>query len=310
MGFLLWNLARDLALEDQTIEVDVFDTSVQKTGRKRLSSDHRDRFLSKWIERPRTRGVFPPFSSAITTKDKGPDVRDRISAEFLGSLMCKGNELLNQNATALFSGPSASAGGHSITPVNFEQALVVHAVRRLPKAEWHNDRDQFMQPEVEPLSADFVGDCVVWSLYANSNNTAALRDVRYEGRDWQVPNHFFPMLAGTLRRWTIGDSDIALQLARADDRFVARWLAERALSAEARSVLLQAEPVWRLYFEQLNRLRLPKFGIATWDAGWWQARSALADAELAAAELSSLKLAHDALKGKLLPQLSALGFLG
>jgi hypothetical protein len=53
----------------------------------------------------------------------------------------------------------------------------------------------------------------------------------------------------------------------------------------------------------------PKFRIATWDAGWWQARCALADASLGAAELSALKQAHDALKAKLLPQLGPLGFL-
>ena len=310
VGFLLWNLARSVALEAQAIEVDVFDTAVQKTGRKRLSSDHRDRFLSKWIDRPRTSAVFPPFSSAITIKGKGPDMRDRISAEFLGSLMCAGNDLAHQNMTALFSGPYASAGGHSITPTNFEQALVVHAVRRLPKAEWHNDRDQFMQPANEPLPTEFVADCVVWSLYANSNNTAALRDVPYEGRNWQVPNHFFPLFASSLRRWTVADGEMSLQLARAEERFVAHWLAARVLSAEARAIIDQAEPVWRCYFENLNRLRLPKFRIATWDAGWWQARSALADASLGAAELSALKEAHERLKSKLLPQLTTLGFLG
>ncbi len=309
VGFLLWNLARSSALEAQAIEVDVFDTRVQKTGHKRLSSEHRKRFLSKWIDRPRTVAVFPPFSSAITIKAKGPDVRDRISIEFLGSLMCKGNELLNQNATALFSGPNASAGGHSITPANFEQAMVVHAVRRLPKAEWHNDRDQFMRPAIEPLPSEFVADCVAWSLYSNSNNTAALRDVSYEGLSWQVPNHFFPLLASVLRRWTVNDGAISLQLARAEDCFVARWLAAHTMSAEARAVLDCAETVWRCYFENLHRLRLPKFRISTWDAGWWQARGALGDARLGEPELSAVKVSHDALRAKLLPQLGTLGFV-
>jgi hypothetical protein len=81
------------------------------------------------------------------------------------------------------------------------------------------------------------------------------------------------------------------------------------LSDEARAVINRAEPVWRCYFDNVNRLRLPKFRIATWDAGWWQARSALGDASLGAVELSALKQAHDALKAKLLPQLGALGLL-
>jgi hypothetical protein len=45
-------------------------------------------------------------------------------------------------------------------------------------------------------------------------------------------------------------------------------------------------------------------------AGWWQARSALADTRLGESEMSAFKQAHDALKAKLLPQLTALGFLG
>lgn len=63
-------------------------------------------------------------------------------------------------------------------------------------------------------------------------------------------------------------------------------------------------------FENNNRLRLPKFRIATWDAGWWQARSALADASLGVTEMAALKQAHEELKAKLLPQLVTLGFIG
>lgn len=161
VAHLLWDLARQQALEAQPIELDAYDTRAQKIGRKRLSSAHRDGFLSKWIERP-------PFSSAITVKSAGPDIRDRISAGFLGSLLCAGNDIQHQNMTARYSGPYASAGGHSITPQNFEQAMVMHAVRRLPKVAWHNDRDRFMQMSTA-LPAEFIGDCTVWNLFHNSN---------------------------------------------------------------------------------------------------------------------------------------------
>ena len=135
VGFLLWRLHDEQALESQCIELDVFDNAVQKTGTKQIVCEHRDVYLSKWIARPPAVTVFPPLSSAITVKTTGPDLRDRISAGFLASLMCAGNDLQQQNMTALLSGPYASAGGHSVTPGNFEQAMVVHAVRRLPKAQ-------------------------------------------------------------------------------------------------------------------------------------------------------------------------------
>lgn len=308
VGFLLWNLDQPQALEGQAIVLDVYDTKAQKIGHKTIASVHRDRFLSKWIERPDGIAVFPPFSSAITVKTAGPDIRDRISAGFLGSLMCAGNDIQHKAMTALLSGPYASAGGHSITPDNFEQALVVHAVRLLPKAAWHNDRDQYMRPNA-PLDDAFVADCVVWGLFANSNQTVAMRDVGYEGTTYQVPNHFFPLPLAEIRRWLLGDAEIALQLPTADERFVARWLAGRNLSPEAQALFAAGREAYRLFYAQMAHLRTDKFRIETWDVGWWQVRNALEDRDLGEAELAAVKGAHKALREKLLPQLTTYGFL-
>lgn len=308
VGFLLWDLKRTKQLEDQEIVVDVFNTAVEKTGTKLLPSEHRDQFLSKWIDRAAGVAVFPPFSSAITVKTVGPDIRDRISADFLGSLMCAGNDVQHQNMTAIFSGPYASAGGLSITPDNFEKAMVMHAVRRLPKAEWHNDRDQFMQPS-RKLPDTFVRDCVVWSLFANSNNTVAMRDVKYGTETYQVHNHFFPIQLKALKKWTISDSEIRVQLTGTEDRFVARWLDEHELSDEARALQWAGEAVYKLYYAHLNALRTSLVRAETWDAGWWQIRKALSDQSLATEELLATKVALDTLRQKLLPQMEAFGFL-
>ena len=308
VGFLLWNLKVVKALEAQTILLDVFDTSVQKTGTKALSADHRDAFLSKWVDRPAARVTFPPLSSAVTVKKSGPDLRDRVSEGFLASLMCAGNDIQHQNMTALLSGPYASAGSHSVTPGNFEKSLIVHAVRRLPKAEWHNDRDQFMQPQ-KPPTATFTNDCVVWSLFSNSNNTVAMKDVAYGGDVYQIDNHLFPFPVKEARAWKISDADIKLQLTQADDRFASSWLATRKLSPQSQAVLDAARAVYQCYFAHLSELRTARFKIDTWDAGWWQIRSALADRELGSAELAAVKPAMDKLKAKLLPQLQSYGFL-
>ena len=187
--------------------------------------------------------------------------------------------------------------------------MVVHAVRRLPKAEWHNDRDQFMQPS-GALPDEFINDCVVWSLFSSSNNTVAMRDVEYGGKTYQIANQFFPIPLKTMRQWPISDMDIGQMLPTAEDRFVATWLAKHQLSAEAQAVLDAATKVYQLYFASLATLRTGKFKIETWDAGWWQIRSALSDRDLGACELAAVKQAHSALKAKLLPQISTLGVLG
>jgi hypothetical protein len=186
--------------------------------------------------------------------------------------------------------------------------MVVHAARRIPKATWLNDRDQFMAPNKE-LSAEFMTDCAVWNLFAGSNQTAALRDVEYEGKIYQIHNHFFPFTVAEIKKWTIADNDIALQIATAKNTFVSEYLKKQTLSNEAKELLNAGREVYKFYFANMNKLRTPKFKIETWDAGWWQIRMALNEQNLADELFSTLKDRHNLLKKKILPQLSEYGII-
>ena len=313
-------------LETQTIELDVFNEDVEKTSKKRFIAENRDNFLSKWIFRPPARVQFPPFGAAIGIKADNKDRRDRIAKGFIASLMCAGNDFQHQNLVYFLSGPSVSAGALSVIPENFEQAMVVHTARHITKATWLNDRDQFMKPNRE-LDKTFIVDCAVWSFFSISNQTAALKDVEYEGQVYQIHNHFFPFPVDEVKTWDIPDADIRATLLSATDTYVAQWLAAAticskgtegdkrsatpvALSPEAKSVLDKAREIYRFYFSNLSRLRLPKYKIETWDAGWWQIKQALKDVSLGDTELSELKKRHDVLKEKLLPQLRVYGIIG
>lgn len=308
VGMLIWKINANKKIEEQNIEVDIFNEKVEKIGTKSVSSSHRNGFLSKWIKRPAATIKFPPFGSAILVKGDNMDRRDRIADGFLASLMCKGNDFQNQNFTALLSGPYVSAGSLSVTPANFEQAMVVHAARRIPKATWLNDRDQFMKPQ-SVLADEFITDCAVWSLFSNSNQTAALRNVLYEGVIYQVHNHLFPFRVAEVKMWDITDRDISLVLAKESERFAAQWLKKRTLSAEAQAVMDAGRKVYQLYFANLNQLRTPQFKIETYDAGLWQIKQALADACLGSKELKELKTVHDQLKAKLLPLIKEYGII-
>ena len=136
-----------------------------------------------------------------------------------------------------------------------------------------------------------------------------MANVEYEGKVYQIANHLFPFAKSEVKKWKIADSDIAATLATGDDRFMARWLAGRKLSAEAAAVLGAGRAVYEFYFANLNKLDTPKYKISTWDAGWWQIRNALADQNLGDDLLAAVKTAHDALKAKLLPQLPEYGFI-
>ena len=186
----------------------------------------------------------------------------------------------------------------SITPENFEQAMVVHMVRRLPKATWLNDRDQFMQP-TKKLSAEFISDAVIWSLFAPSNATVSLRNVEYEGEIYRITNNFFPFTLSEIKTWPCTSPEIRMQIARAtEDRFAALWIKNHALSAEASEIFSAAREIYKKFFAEIERLDLHRWKIEDWDAGWYQIRMSL-DAKLSLKKLSA----------KLEPQIYELGFL-
>jgi hypothetical protein len=308
VGFLIWDLSKHINLEKQNIELDIFNDDLEKLGIKKIISGNKNTFLSKWIERPVATNIFPPFGSAITIKGENKDKRDRISEGFLASFMCQGNDFQCQNQTSLLSGPYVSAGAFSITKDNFEKAMIVHAVRRIPKATWLNDRDQFLQPNKELLQ-EFINDCVVWSLFSSSNNTVAMKNIKYEGSVYQIHNHFFPFKIEEVKKWKITDSEIALTLTSSKNSFVSEWLSKTKLSNESQLVIQEAKEIYKYYFSNLNQLRTNKFKIETYDAGFWQIKKAMEDVNLNKDEIKNFKITLDKLKEKILPQLFEYGFI-
>jgi len=308
IGFIIWNLHKTQNLKEQTIQVDLFNEKVEKIGTKIIRAIHREKFLSKWIKRLPAKIIYPPFGSAIEIKKENKDKRDRISKNFLMSLMCKGNDVQNQNFTALLSGPYVSAGALSVVPENFEKAMAIHAVRRIPKDTWIIHADQFMQPEKE-LKDEFIVDCAIWNLFSNSNQTVAMRNVKYEKETYQIHNQFFPFLLNEVKKWKCTDSEIMISMAKDEDRFFANWLKNKQLSNESEQLFNKGQEIYKFYFENLNQLRTPKYKIETWDAGWWQIRNALTDVNLASNLFDELKVLHNKLREKLLPQIYEYEFI-
>jgi hypothetical protein len=223
--------------------------------------------------------------------------------------MAAGNDFSQQNKTALLAGPYVSAGGMSVTPENFDKAMVWHAVRRIPKATWLNDRDQWMQP-TSPLPEEFETDCAVWSAFSNSNQVSSLAEIAYQGDTYDLPNQLFPYPLDEVRAWTctLGSMQSSLQSAT-KDRFFAQWLSDRKLSSEAQSVIDAGRVLYQLFFANSASMPWPQFKIKRWDVGLYQVRRAFNEVGQGADELESLNLALLALRAKLLPQISKLGFL-
>ncbi len=223
--------------------------------------------------------------------------------------MCKGNDVQNYNNVALLSGPYVSAGALSVVAENFEKAMVVHAVRKSVRKSWINDRDQFLLPNKMPR-ASFVRRCAVRSLFAESNQTASLRNVSYKGKTFQIVNHFFPFKVSVIKKWKMSDSDIRNSLARdSNDRFVAKWLAEQKLDAASEELLELGREIYKTFFENFRDLPTAKYKIEHWDAGWWQIKRCLVEARMESERLTRVEEVKNKLNSEICEAAVNLGMI-
>ena len=311
IGFMIWNMSVVKELSKQKIDVDVYNNRAEKIGIKSLKAESRNTFLSKWVKREKNINIMPPLSSAITIAYNNKDKRDTVAENFLASFMCKGNDFANQNYTALLSSPYVSAGAFSITKNNFEKALIIFTVRRLPNATWINDRDQFMQPiDVALQDNEFIVDCVLWALFSSANNTVSLDNVMYNGTNYRIKNELFPFLKQELKTWEVPNANIRTEIyAKENDRFVAKWINNHSLSSESKNLIEAARLLYKFFYLHINHVAWPKFKISNWDVGWWQIFMSLKEAGLGLVELEKVQEYHRILGEKILPKIYMYQFL-
>ncbi|MCL2755357.1 MAG: hypothetical protein FWD35_06555, partial [Oscillospiraceae bacterium] len=81
------------------------------------------------------------------------------------------------------------------------------------------------------------------------------------------------------------------------------------LSEKAQAVIDSAREVYEEFYANLGSLRFPKYKITNWDAGFYQVRKSLEEADTALDELELLYEAHRKLGGVILPRIYEYGFL-
>ncbi len=260
------------------MEIDISNETGVTVGVKHLQLIEKSDVLNNWFERPANSNeyILPPLSNGITVREKNTDTRHRAREDFLASICSNGNDFQNANYVVILSSPNVSAGAFTVNQENFEKALTLHAVKKIPKPTWLNDRNQFLIPHTEP-SSEFTNDCIIWSLFAYSNETTALRNVRYLDNIYQIKNNFFPFKLAEVKTWDVKEPDFKVQMTNDEDRFVANWIADNELSDEAKEVLFKGREVYKLFFSNLNHMVTYNFKIESWDAGWYQIRRCLAN---------------------------------
>ena len=218
-------------------------------------------------------------------------------------MICGKNDMQHASQqTALLSSGYCSAGGYFVTPENLWKSAVLFTVRKIVKHNWINDRDQFLQP-TEPLTEEFKNDCLIWMLFNGSNLTAGADGLEWNGKTWSLVNHFIPFTEAE-----VGAPD------RFESDFMAQYLADKPLSAEAQAVLDAGRTLWQAYFAYTDaRTVRDEYKLNRPDVGWYQIRNALkarnSSGDTAPVNFGPFESAYQALTEKLQPQVFSLGFL-
>jgi hypothetical protein len=306
IGFLIWNTNQNGEKTPiNQISAEILDKNVQPRGEKLFYNIPSSLFLSEWIVRPRSNNIDAlPLKNAITPATVTKDLRGTKWADgAIGSMLSNSNMLQNASTlTAIFSSGFGSAGAFFVTEENINRAAVVFSVRRLIKPTWLNDRDQFLQP-TEPLTDEFEVDCLIWMLFNGSNLTAGANDLKWNGKTWPLVNHFIPFTEAE-----VGAPD------RFESDFMARYLSNKILSAEAQAVLDAGRVLWQIFFSAIDVHNVrDEFKLNRPDVGWYQIRNALkcrnASGHVTPVSFDTFERSYQLLSEKLRPQVFSLGFL-
>jgi hypothetical protein len=145
IGFFIWNCEKNEKF--QHIYSDVFDETSNFIGEKRIFSYNNEKYLNDWIR--------PTWNK----------IKDEI-----GYLACNSNDFQNQNGIfiEIIKKNQTSTYFKPIAISNLKESAIYFAVRHCIKANWLNDRDQFLFPnEGWQKDLEFQNDCLAFTLFNN-----------------------------------------------------------------------------------------------------------------------------------------------
>jgi len=305
IGFLIWKTNhKSLKYGPITeISVDVLDKKALPIGAKAFYNLPNNSFLNVWLKRPKAnRTNVIPLRNAISPSQTVPRVKT-WSDGAIGYMYCGVNDLQHaEQQTIIYSSVYGGGNGFYITPENLWMAAVIFSVRRLVTPTWLNDRDQFLQPNLE-LSYEFINDCLIWMLFNRCQRTASADNLVWDKQRWSIVNHFIP--------FTENDVDAP---ERFESDFMIQYISDKSFSQEANNVLENGKLLWQSYFAHTDvRTVRDELLLNRSDVGWYQIRKALqfrnASGDFPIIDFSAFELAYKALSEKLQPLVYEYGFL-
>ena len=308
IGFLIWatnNRPNSQRTPIDVVTCDVFNKKVQPIGSKSFFNLPTETYLSKWIDRPKpNEEECLPLTNALTPPSgERRDLRGTRWSEGAVGYMCTGgNDFQNTKYICLLSSGNSRGHGIYVNRDNLLQCAVYFTMMSILQPTWLNDRDQFLQP-TEELSTEFKNDCLVWMLFNGSNLSASANGIIWNGRSWDIVDHFIPF-----SEEEVGAPD------RFESDFMVQFMENRDFSPEAQKVLDTGRELWRAYFSMEDEYQIrEKYKLNRPDVGWYQIRNALSarndTGNYKKVSFDEFEKAYGGLTDKLRPEVYFKGFL-
>lgn len=304
IGFLIWKTQNKEVVFPNEISCEILDRNCLPIGEKKFYSVANDNYLANWISRPAPNATeIIPLKNAISPATRTTDLRCKFwSNDAVGYMRVNSNDMQQANDTSLFSSGYSGGHGYYVNAENISVLSVVFAVRKVLVHTWMNDIDQFLQPNAE-LSEEFKNDCLIYMLFNGSNLTAGANNLEWNGKKWDIVNHFIPFT-----ETEVGASD------QFESDFMVRYMEGKTFSPEAQAVLDEGKKIWQAYFKQsFNHKIREELKLNRPDVGWYQIRQALKaqneSGNSVPVSFAAFESAYKALSEKLRPQVYQYGFL-
>lgn len=305
IGFLIWKTKMNSNKHSliTEVQVDVLDKTARPIGEKTFYNSPSDTLLTNWVARPKTnKEKVIPLKNAISPATSTKDLRGtKWSDNAIAYFNCPGNEMQQANLTALLSSGFSSGRGYFVNSENLWQTGIIYTVRRIVKKTWLNDKDQFLIPE--NYTDEFKTDCFIWMLFNGNNLTAGGNNLKWNGENWSLVNHFIP--------FTEQEVDAT---GRFESDFLVQFLSNIKFSDEATNVLINGKELWKAYFSHTDSKAVrDELKLNRPDVGWYQVRQALklrnSSSDFPPVSFGSFEAAYSELTDKILPDVYKLGFL-
>jgi hypothetical protein len=170
---------------------DLIEGKIGVISEKNVYNTDNGRPLNKFSNYTPALKDYPKFSSGLIVKETKYGCG--IDTKSFSTMVSNANNVM-KNAQSVYiinGGISENVGKIYINDTTFYKSVAIFAARKTIKGNWINDKDEYLAPNTEhPDYKQWNNDCLVYSLFNNSSNQSALRNITYKEKKWDIINEW------------------------------------------------------------------------------------------------------------------------